>query len=94
MSDLSRSKKFYEEVLGFQVMGESQQEDRRYAFMGDGQKLVLALWQQSEGLFDKSQPGLHHLSFQVDNMEQFAAYHDKLRRLDVPILYDVILPHG
>ncbi len=32
VSDLGRSKTFYEEVLGFQVIGESEQEDRRYAF--------------------------------------------------------------
>ncbi len=68
VSDRDRSKKFYEEALGFQVIGESQQEDRRYAFLGDGQKLVLALWQQSTGLFENSQPGLHHLSFQVESI--------------------------
>ncbi len=94
VSDLDRSKKFYEEALGFQVMGESQQEDRLYAFMGDGQKLVLALWQQSEGLFDKSQPGLHHLSFQVESAEQVATFQDKLRQLNVPLIYEGIVSHG
>jgi len=87
VSDLGRSKKFYEEVLGFREMGESQQEDRRYAFLGDGQKLVLTLWQQSKGLFEKSQPGLHHLSFQVEGIEQVVAFQDKLRQLNVPLIY-------
>jgi len=94
VSDLGRSKTFYEEVLGFQVLGESEKEDRRYAFMGDGQKLVLALWQQSEGLFDKSQPGLHHLSFQVESAEQVAIFQEKLRQLNVPLIYEGIVSHG
>ena len=94
VSDLDRSKKFYEEALGFQVMGESQQEDRRYAFLGDGQKLVLTLWQQSTGLFEKSQPGLHHLSFQVESIEQVEAFQDKLRQLNVPLIYEGIVSHG
>ena len=94
VSDLGRSKNFYQEVFGFALMGESQQEDRLFAFLGDGQKLVLTLWEQSEGRFGKHQPGRHHLSFQVENMEQVAAYQDKLRRLDVPILYEGIVPHG
>ena len=94
VSDLSRSKMFYQEVLGFQLIGESQEEGRRFVFLGNGEKLVLTLWEQSEGRFGKHQPGLHHLSFQVENMEQVAAYQDKLRRLDVPILYEGIVPHG
>ena len=36
VSDLGRSKEFYEEVLGFQVMGESH-------FLGDGLKLILSV---------------------------------------------------
>ena len=36
VSDLEGSKRFYQEVLGFQVMGESQEEGRRFAFLGDG----------------------------------------------------------
>ena len=91
MSDLGLSKMFYEEALGFQVMGESQQEDRRYAFLGDGQKLVLAVWQQSTGLFEKSQPGLHHLSFQVESAEQVATFQEKLRQLNVPLIYEGIV---
>ena len=94
VSDLDRSKRFYQEVLGFQVMGESREEDHRYAFLGDGQKLVLALFQQSDGRFAKNQPGLHHLSFQAETMEQVVAYQDKLRELNVELKYEGIVPHG
>ena len=94
VNDLGRSKKFYEEVLGFQLIGESEEEGRQFAFLGDGQKLVLTLWQQSEGRFAKNQPGLHHLSFQVETIEQVVAFQDKLRQLNVPLLYDGVVPHG
>jgi catechol 2,3-dioxygenase-like lactoylglutathione lyase family enzyme len=39
VSDLSRSTRFYQEIFGFQIMGESQQEGRRFVFLGNGQKL-------------------------------------------------------
>ncbi len=94
VSDLSRSKMFYQEVLGFQVIGESQEEGRRFVFLGDGEKLVLTLWEQSEGRFAKHQPGLHHLSFQAETMEQVVAYQDKLRELNVELEYEGIVPHG
>ena len=94
VSDLEGSKRFYQEVLGFQVMGESQEEGRRFAFLGDGKKLVLALWEQSDGRFAKRQPGLHHLSFQAETMEQVEAYRDKLRELNVELRYEDIVPHG
>ncbi len=94
VSDLDRSKKFYQELFGFQVMGESQEEGRQFAFLGDGNKLVLALWQQSDGRFGKRQPGLHHLSFQTETMEQVEAYQDKLRELNVELQYEGIVPHG
>ena len=94
VSDLDRSKKFHQELFGYQIMGESQEEGRQYAFLGDGKRLVLALWQQSDGRFGKRQPGLHHLSFQAETMEQVEAYRDKLSELNVELQYEGIVPHG
>ena len=94
VSDLDRSKKFYQELFGYQIMGQSQEEGRQYAFLGDGKRLVLALWQQSDGRFGKRQPGLHHLSFQAETMEQVEAYRDKLSELNVELQYEGIVPHG
>ncbi len=93
VSDLGRSKKFYQELFGYQVMGESQEEGRQFAFLGDGKKLVLTLWQQSDGRFGKRQSGLHHLSFQAETMEQVEAYRDKLHELNVELEYEGIVPH-
>jgi catechol-2,3-dioxygenase len=91
VSDLNRSKRFYQEVFGFHVMGESQRENRRFAFLGDGQKLVLTLWEQSEGRFEKHRPGLHHLAFQVATVEQVGEAERRLQTLNVHFHYEGIV---
>ncbi|MDQ3650769.1 MAG: VOC family protein [Acidobacteriota bacterium] len=94
VSDLERSERFYREVFGFQVIGKSQETGREFVFLADKEKLVLTLWQQSEGRFDKRQPGLHHLSFQVATIEEVKEAEGRLRVIDVPLLYEGIVPHG
>lgn len=94
VSDLDVSKKFYREVFGFETMGESEEEGKRFAFLGKEQKLILTLWQQSAGRFEKHLPGLHHLSFQVNAIEDVKEFETKLRELKVNLLYDGIVPHG
>jgi catechol 2,3-dioxygenase-like lactoylglutathione lyase family enzyme len=94
VSNLERSKKFYQEVFGFQVILESQAEGRQFVFLGDGQKLVLTLWQQSEGRFEKGSPGLHHLSFQVGDIEKVKGFENRLHRLNINFIYDGIVPHA
>jgi lactoylglutathione lyase len=94
VSDLDRSKNFYQRVFGFEVVGESQEDGRRFVFLSEGRKLVLTLWQQGEGRFDKQRPGLHHLSFQVATIEDVKQAEQKLRELQVPLFYDGIVPHA
>jgi catechol 2,3-dioxygenase-like lactoylglutathione lyase family enzyme len=94
VSDIDRSKRFYQDVFGFEVIRESQQDDRRFAFLGDGSKLLLTLWQQSSGRFEKARPGLHHLSFQVDSIDEVKEAEARLRSLKVPLIYDGIVPHA
>jgi catechol 2,3-dioxygenase-like lactoylglutathione lyase family enzyme len=36
VSDLDRSKAFYQNVFGFEAMGESRTKDRRYLLLDDG----------------------------------------------------------
>ena len=43
VSNLARSKRFYQEALGFDLMGESKDAKREYAFLGKDQKLILVL---------------------------------------------------
>src|SRR5260370_34831048 len=70
VSDIGRSKRFYREVFGFEVMQESETVGRRFVFLGEEDRIVLTLWQQSEGRFEKAAPGLHHLSFQDDSIKE------------------------
>ena len=94
VSDVNRSKRFYQEVFGFQIMGESHQEGRRFLFLGNGQKLVLTLWEQSKGRFEKERSGLHHLSFQVGTIDEVREIENKLRAFNVHFLYEGIVPHA
>ena len=94
VSDLNRSKQFYREVFGFQVAGESQDPHRRFVFLSNGSILVLTLWQQGKGRFDKNHPGLHHLSFQVATIADVKAVEQRLREMNVPFIYDGIVPHA
>ena len=93
VSDLDRSKGFYQKVFGLDVMGESREEGRRFVFLSEGSTLVLTLWQQVEGRVEKQRPGLHHLSFQVATIEDVKRAEEKLRALNVPFIYDGIVPH-
>ncbi|WP_447599220.1 VOC family protein [Nitrospira sp. Nam80] len=94
VSDLNQSKRFYQEVFGFKVTGESQEPNRHFVFLSDGNTLVLTLWQQATGRFEKKHPGLHHLSFQVAAIEQVKEVERKLQSMKVPFIYDGIVPHA
>jgi lactoylglutathione lyase len=94
VSDLARSKRFYEQVFGFQVLHESQEPGRAFAFLGDDTRLILTLWQQSEGTFQKHTPGLHHLSFQVNTTEEIQEAEQRLRDIGANFLYEGIVPHS
>lgn len=92
--DLERSKSFYSQVLGLEVLGESPDGDRRFVFLGSGGNLLLTLWQQSDGRFSKGQPGLHHLSFQVADIEAVRRAEATLHELGVTFHYDGIVKHN
>ena len=94
VSDLDRSKTFYQEVFGFTTVGESREEGRCFAFLSQEDKLVLTLWQQAEGRFEKGHPGLHHLSFQVAEIQEVQKVSQKLKALNVPLIYNGIVPHS
>ncbi|MEW5977867.1 MAG: VOC family protein [Acidobacteriota bacterium] len=94
VSDLARSKQFYQNVLGLAVLGESRQVGKSFVFLGHEDKLVLTLWQQSQGRFDKGLPGLHHLAFEAASLEEVKEAERKLRALNIPLIYDGIVSHA
>src|SRR5215213_2161090 len=94
VNDLERSKKFYSEVFGFDVRGESTAEDRKYAMLAQGGNLVLTLWQQSSAEFSRQTAGLHHLSFQAKSVEEVKEIEAKLRARGAKLIYDGIVLHS
>ncbi len=94
VTDLARSIAFYSRVFAFELIGEGKDEGRRYAFLGREGRNVVALWQQSSGTFPTDRPGLHHLSFQVDDIADVRAAEARLKELGADFAYDGVVPHG
>jgi len=93
VTDLARSVDFYRRALGFEVVAESQDADRRWAFLGADGAVQVTLWQQSDGEFSPSVPGLHHLSFQVDTIERVREIESVLREHGVTFTYNGVVSH-
>jgi lactoylglutathione lyase len=94
VTDLGRSTSFYREVLGLELVTQSTAPGREYAFLARDGHLLLTLWQQSAGASPTDRPGLHHLSFQVDSIEEVRAAEERLKRVGATIHHEGIVPHG
>ena len=94
VTDLDRSTAFYRTVFGFDVVGGSAEPGRRYAFLGLDGELVLTLWEQSGGRFTGDLPGLHHLSFQVPDVDAVRRSLSTLRGLGATLVHDDVVAHG
>lgn len=94
VSDLTRSKAFYQQAFGFDVLNEGQEPGRAFVFLARDGQLMVTLWQQSDGRFDTRHPGLHHLAFQVASIDEVRAYEQRLQELGAKFLYDSVVPHG
>ncbi|MCX5334054.1 MULTISPECIES: VOC family protein [unclassified Streptomyces] len=93
VTELDRSLAFYRDVLGFALIGEGKEEGRRYAFLGDGESLVLTLWQQAGKGFAGDRAGLHHLAFEADSIERVREYEQALRTYGVDFAYEGVVAH-
>ncbi len=94
VTSLERSIAFYEQAFGLSTIRTSEDANRRYAFLGDGERLVVTLWQQSEGRARTDLPGLHHLSFQVDTVDEVMRAEARLRALGVRLHHDGAVAHS
>lgn len=94
VTDLARSTAFYRTVFAFDVVAQRTDGDRRFAFLGQDGALVLTLWEQSAGTFATDRPGLHHLSFEVADIDAVRRAETVLKGLGVDFAYDGIVPHG
>ncbi|MEN4473621.1 VOC family protein [Mycolicibacterium cosmeticum] len=93
VTDLERSVEFYRRALGFEQLGISTDGEHRYAFLGYGGTLRLTLWQQSNGAFSTKTPGLHHLSFQVDGIDEVRTVEAALKELGAAFAHDGVVAH-
>ncbi|MCF3124657.1 VOC family protein [Streptomyces arenae] len=94
VTDLERSLAFYRDVIGYGVIGEGKEEGRRFAFLGEGGRPVLTLWQQADAGYAAGRAGLHHLALEVDTIEQVRECENALREYGVEFAYDGVVPHG
>lgn len=94
VSDLPRARQFYQQVFGFEVLGESTESGKAFAFLGYGTTIVLTLWRQSTGGFAQDRPGLHHLSFQVDSIDQVKEAEKRVRAQGARIHHGGSVPHA
>ncbi|MER8007427.1 MULTISPECIES: VOC family protein [unclassified Streptomyces] len=93
VTDLDRSLAFYRDVLGFALVAEGKEDGRRYAFLGDGENLVLTLWQQADQAYDGVRAGLHHLAFQADSVERVREYEAALKAYGADFAYEGVVAH-
>ena len=89
VTNLDRAQSFYSEIFGLTRIG----GDTGYAFLGDGTNLVLTLWEQAKGTFDRDRAGLHHLSFQVESIDAVRKAEQAVRKLGAKLHHDGIVPH-
>lgn len=94
VSNLDRSVRFYERALGLEVMGRSDAPNRQFAFLGTNDTLVLTLWEQARTEFDAAAAGLHHLSFQVADIDSVHAARARLIDLDAQFFHEGVVAHG
>ncbi|MGE0218052.1 VOC family protein [Mycolicibacterium sp.] len=93
VTDIARSTAFYRDVVGFDVLTESIEGDRRFVFLGVDGALALTLWQQSAGEFGTDRPGLHHLALLVDDIDAVRAAEARVRAAGITPLHDGVVPH-
>lgn len=92
--DLGRSLEFYRSTLGLDVLRESEDKARRFAFLGlDGAPLV-TLWQQADAEADQSAAGLHHLAFKAASADDLAEFQRRLEASGAVIHHGGIVAHA
>jgi catechol 2,3-dioxygenase-like lactoylglutathione lyase family enzyme len=94
VTDLERSRAFYADVFGLEVLGGSKESPQKFAFLGDESGLVLTLWEQAEGRFAPRTPGLHHLSFQAPSIDAVRELLGRLKARKVEIFHDGVVAHS
>jgi len=85
--DAVKSKEFYTRTLGLQVAHEGVHSGRRMVFLSLGREHhELALFQLATGEApEATQPGMHHMAWQLGSPEELRAAYGELKTMGVPI---------
>jgi len=92
--DVARALPFYTGVFGWDVLSKRADPGKRFAFLGDGDGIVVTLWEQSDGGFATDRPGLHHLAFEVGSIDDVEAAEARVRDLGGAVQHGGIVPHA
>jgi catechol 2,3-dioxygenase-like lactoylglutathione lyase family enzyme len=87
VTDLDRSREWYESVLGFRTLKTVEVGNYAMAVLGNPEsKTVIALTRPAGargGTFDEMTTGLDHLSFAVPNLDELKGWKAHLERLGI-----------
>ncbi|SHI94714.1 lactoylglutathione lyase [Clostridium cavendishii DSM 21758] len=87
-NNLEESIKFYNEVLGFEVVGTEETEDLIACYL-KVEHLIIELMQGKNKVVDRPNAGvIDHLAFRIDNFDE---EYERLTSLGVKMLYDIML---
>jgi catechol-2,3-dioxygenase len=95
--NLHRSRDFYLRAFGLQLVLEREAHGTRFAFLGDGERVTLTLWEEAAA--DAREPrvapaGLHHLAFEVAGAAELEVARLRLLELGARFVYDGAVPHA
>ena len=83
--DAAKSRDFYTRTVGLKVAHEDLERGAVFLSFGEAHH-ELALFQLATGeAADTTQPGLHHMAWQLGNFEELQAAYRELKALGVPI---------
>jgi lactoylglutathione lyase len=94
VTELERSVTFYQAIFGFEVAARSEPGAPAWAFLSHEGELVLTLWQQSTGEYPTERPGLHHLSFEVETIDQLRAVESRIHEAGAVLRHGGLVPHA
>jgi lactoylglutathione lyase len=94
VTNIEVSKEFYKNLFDFDIIFESNEENKKYAFLGNNGELLITLWEQANTMFSNSTAGLHHLAFVLKDIEELILFEKKIKKLNVTKIYDTIVSHS
>lgn len=93
VSDLDRSRKFYEGVLGLRGLPVEGPNGVQGVFLSNGEDVILTLWERNTSESNDSRPGLHHLAFKVDSRESVEHLLEHVRKAGSEVSFGGLASH-